>query len=126
MCKAVCFTAEVKSVAKDLNLALLYDFYNALLSSKQSEILDLYYNEDLSLAEISDHLGITRQGVHDNIKRAETIMTDAENALGLLKKHKASKAAAEEILDIIAELEEYEEIKPKLQKIKDNLKIISE
>ena len=51
---------------------MLLDFYGELLTDKQRECFDLHYNEDLSLAEIAEQLGVSRQGVWDNIRRAET------------------------------------------------------
>ena len=66
---------------------MLFDFYRNILTEKQIEVVDLYYNEDLSLAEISEHLNITRQGVRDNIKRAENILIDMEDKLHLVEKH---------------------------------------
>ena len=54
-----------------------------MLTKRQIDCVDLYYDEDLSLAEISELLGITRQGVRDNIKRAENTMNDTEERLGL-------------------------------------------
>ena len=56
---------------KNLEVAYLLDYYGGMLTEKQREVVDLYYNEDLSLAEISEHAGITRQGVRDSIKRGE-------------------------------------------------------
>ena len=56
---------------KDLSIAVLLDFYGDLLTEKQARAIDLYYNEDLSLAEIAEPLGISRQGVRDSIKRGE-------------------------------------------------------
>jgi len=73
-------------VAKDLNITVLFDFYGDILTDKQRDVIDYYYNEDLSLAEISEHLGITRQGVRDSIKRAEAILLDMEERLGLAKR----------------------------------------
>lgn len=73
-------------MAKDLNITVLYDFYGDILTEKQREVVDYYYNEDLSLAEISEHLGITRQGVRDSIKRAEALLIDMEDRLGLAKR----------------------------------------
>ena len=51
---------------KPFEMCLLFDFYGEMLTDKQKEMFDLYYNEDLSLAEISEHVGITRQGVRDS------------------------------------------------------------
>ena len=62
-------------------MALLYDFYGDVLTERQKEFYDLYYNEDLSLSEIAENSGITRQGVRDVIVRAEAILTDLEAAM---------------------------------------------
>ncbi len=64
--------------------SMLLDFYGELLTDKQRECYELHYNEDLSLAEIAEQLGISRQGVWDNIRRAETALTEIENKTGLV------------------------------------------
>lgn len=71
---------------KNLEISYLMDFYGNLLSDKQRDIMQLYYGADLSLAEIASEVGITRQGVRDNIIRAEKELLNFENALGLWKK----------------------------------------
>lgn len=71
---------------KDLRLTLLFDFYGDMLTDKQKEVMDLYYNEDLSLAEIAADSGITRQGVRDSIKRAEATLLELEERLGLARR----------------------------------------
>ena len=71
---------------KKLITSLLLDFYGQLLSEKQFEIMDYYYNDDLSLREISEIVGITRQGVHDTIKRGEQFLDELETKLGLYNK----------------------------------------
>ena len=73
-------------MAKDLEISMLYDFYGDLLTEKQQEVIELYYNEDLSLAEIAAHSGITRQGVLDIIKRSKQTLIDYEEKLQLIKK----------------------------------------
>ena len=73
-------------MAKDMKVAYLLDFYGDLLTDKQRESLDFYYNDDLSLGEIGADLGISRQGVRDNIKRAEAILFEMEDKLGLAQK----------------------------------------
>ena len=65
-----------------LIMALLYDYYGELLTEKQRTCFDLYYNQDLSLAEIAEQEGISRQGVHDAISRAETLLRETEQAVG--------------------------------------------
>ena len=67
--------------ATPLEMSLLFDFYGETLTEKQRELFDLYYNEDLSLSEIAEHAGITRQGVRDSIKRAEHALHEMEDKL---------------------------------------------
>ena len=70
-------------MAKDLNMSLLLDFYGEVLSEPQREAMDLFYNGDLSLSEIAEITGITRQGVRDRIVKGEQIVSDLEAKLGL-------------------------------------------
>jgi len=72
---------------KNLKISLLLDFYGAILTEKQRESLELYYNEDLSLAEIAEIAQISRQGVRDNIKRGENILLEMEEKLGFFEKY---------------------------------------
>ncbi len=67
-------------------MTMLFDFYGELLTDRQKEFFDLYYNEDLSLAEIAENYGISRQGVRDVIVRAEAIMTEMEDKTGIIKR----------------------------------------
>lgn len=71
---------------KDLNICILLDFYSSLLSPKQAEMMAQYYNEDLSLSEIAEGMGISRQGVRDAVKKAEAILNTAEKDLGYAKR----------------------------------------
>jgi len=90
---------------KDLNLSLLLDFYGELLTDKQRDAMEYYYNEDMSLAEISEHLGgITRQGVRDAIKRGEQILLGFEMKLGLAAKFEKQKVDAGAILELADEI----------------------
>ena len=86
-------------MAKDYNIGVLIDFYGSLLSSRQREIISLYYEEDLSLSEIAADVGITRQGVRDSVKKAEVILAKAEEKLGLAQRFKELS----EKMDIIKE-----------------------
>ena len=67
-------------------MTMLFDFYGELLTDRQKEFYDLYYNEDLSLSEIAENYGISRQGVRDVIVRAENYMTEIEDKTGLIKR----------------------------------------
>ena len=77
-------------------MAMLYDFYGDMLTDRQKEFYDLYYNEDLSLAEIAENYGITRQGVRDVIVRAEAILTELEDKTGIIRRfHKMQQQFSE-------------------------------
>ena len=69
------------------HMSMLFDFYGELLTDKQKELFDLYYNEDMSLTEISEIVGITRQGVRDAVMRAEMSLRDIEDKVGLVKRY---------------------------------------
>lgn len=86
-----------------VHMALLFDFYGDLLTDKQRELFDLYYNEDMSLAEIAEHAGISRQGVRDAVVRGESLLRDTEDKLGFVKRY----AGYEAKLDMIAEAAAY-------------------
>ena len=88
-------------------MTMLFDFYGELLTERQKEFFDLYYNEDLSLAEIAENAGISRQGVRDVIVRAEGIMQEVEDKTGLIRRFEAMRShldairtAAEEVKTI--------------------------
>jgi predicted DNA-binding protein YlxM (UPF0122 family) len=85
---------------KNLNIAFLLDFYGEVLSDRQREVLDAYYNDDLSLAEIATDLGISRQGVRDLIKKAETELFFYEEKLGLAKKFRAAAEHATRLREL--------------------------
>ena len=70
-------------MSKNLNMSLLLDFYGEMLSEPQREAMDYFYNGDLSLSEIAEITGITRQGVRDRIVKGEGIITELEEKLGL-------------------------------------------
>ena len=80
-------------------MTMLFDFYGEVLTPRQKDFFDLYYNEDLSLAEIAENYGISRQGVRDVIVRAEAIMTDLEDKTGLMKRFMLMQQQVQAILD---------------------------
>ena len=76
---------------KKLETSDLLDIYGELLTEKQRDMLELFYNDDLSLAEIAEHYEISRQGVHDSIKRGEETLREYERVLGLKAKEESYK-----------------------------------
>ena len=92
---------------KDLSIAVLLDFYGDLLTDKQVQALDLYYNEDFSLAEIAEPLGISRQGVRDSIKRGEKQLRDLEAALGLAQRFLKLKDELALVQTMFSEVKSY-------------------
>ncbi len=89
----------MKPVAKDLEIVTLLDFYGEMLTQKQHDFLEYYYNDDLSLSEIAANEGITRQGVRDAIKRAEKQLFDMEEKLGLVRRFAETKKGLAEITE---------------------------
>lgn len=89
---------------KPLEMSLLFDFYGETLTEKQRELFDLYYNEDLSLAEIAEHAGITRQGVRDSIKRAEHALGEMESKLGLVARYGDTERCANDLREEVSRL----------------------
>ena len=92
-------------MAKNLEISLLLDFYGEMLTEKQRDVVELYYNEDLSLAEIASHSGISRQGVRDSIKRAEGQLLDYEERLKLAQRFRRIQACLDEITDLAKDIE---------------------
>ncbi len=78
-------------------ISLLLDFYGQMITKRQYEILDLHYNSDYSLGEIAEFLNISRQGVHDNIKRGKATLLEFEQKLGLVRRFTEQADRAREI-----------------------------
>ena len=91
-------------VEKILEISLLYDFYGQLLTDKQKNIIELYYNNDLSLGEISEILNISRQGVYDFLKRSEKLLYRYESKLGLVEKFLHQKDKLKEAYNLLDSL----------------------
>ena len=73
-----------------VEMSLLLDYYGELLTEKQRTCFDLYYNQDLSLGEIAQEAGISRQGVHDFLARAEQALEEMEEKLGCVARARRS------------------------------------
>ena len=87
-----------------LRQAMLLDFYGELLTERQRLCFDLHYNEDLSLSEIAEQCGISRQGVWENIRRAESAMEDIEEKTGLIRRFEENRSALEKIREELKSL----------------------
>ena len=89
---------------KDLTFSVLLDYYGPVLTEKQRDILTEYYDEDLSLAEIAENYGITRQGVRDAIKHGEATLTEMEKTLGYAEKDAAQRADLDRLQQLVMEI----------------------
>lgn len=103
-------------------ISILYDFYGELLPEKQRDIFCLYYEDNYSLAEIGEDYGITRQGVHEAIKRSEEKLQEYEKKLGLVEKFRNTEDVLlcinNEIQKLILEFDNNLELKSRFQGMK--------
>ena len=89
-----------------IEIILLYDYYGDLLTERQKECFEMRYYQDLSLGEIGEELGISRQGVHDNLSRAEALLREMEAKTGCVGRDQACRKAASTILDAAKQLQQ--------------------
>lgn len=87
-----------------LEMLLLFDYYGELLTERQRMCIDLRYNQDLSFAEIAEELGVSRQGVFDNITRAQARMEKMEEKTGCVRRCLQSRKAVQTIMDAVTVL----------------------
>jgi predicted DNA-binding protein YlxM (UPF0122 family) len=100
-------------MAKNFEIVELIDLYGAVLSPRQQDFLEYYYCHDLSLSEIAENEGMSRQGVRDAIKRAESQLLDAEEKLGLSKRIKELTEALNICYSAASEIDRYNDAKLK-------------
>ena len=86
-------------------IILLYDYYGKMLTEKQQEYIDMRYNQDLSLGEIAEIQGVSRQAVFDNLSRTEALLRRMEENIGCVKRDMQIRKAAQEILEAAAQLD---------------------
>ena len=94
-----------------LEMTLLFDYYGELLTERQKMCFDLRHNQDLSLAEIAEELNVSRQGVHDNLSRAEALLRNMEEKTGCVRRDLACRKAAKNILPVVQELITHQDVK---------------
>lgn len=99
-CQVNYFTVGDYVLEKNLFFSVLYDYYGKLLNDNQMNIIDLYYNQDYSLSEIAEEISMTRQGVHDALKRAEKILVEYEEKIKLQYKFEKINIIAENIINL--------------------------
>ena len=95
------------NVAKNLDVVLLADFYGEMLTENQRKFIEYYYSDDLSLSEIAQNEGITRQGVRDAVKRAESQLYDMEKKLGFAERTRKIAEALDIVIENIEEINKY-------------------
>ena len=105
---------------KSVEDSLLLDFYGNLLTDKMRLTLDMYLNDDLSLAEIAEEEDISRQGVHDKVKRGLTQLKEYASKLGLVRRFLEQKEAVSEAIDLI-DKNNYEEARKVLSKLSEEI-----
>lgn len=93
-----------------LEMTLLFDYYGDLLTERQQMCFDLRHNQDLSLAEIAEELNVSRQGVHDNLSRAEALLRNMEEKTGFVRRDLEYRRVFHTIEEIAGSLIEYKDI----------------
>ena len=118
-----CMIAKVKSMNKFLEQALLYDFYGELLTAHQKEVYEQFVLEDLSLSEIAEQEGISRQGVHDLVKRCQKTLENYEAKLHLVERFLSIREQVGRMQEVLDEWERDkkapEEVVKRIRQISD-------
>ncbi len=87
-----------------LEMTLLFDYYGGMLTDKQQQCFDMRYNQDLSLGEIAEAMGVSRQAVCDNLARTEALLRKMETSVGCVSRSLKTRKAVQELLDIAKKL----------------------
>ena len=111
-------------MAKDLSISILIDFYGELLTQKRYDVLDMYYNQDLSLSEIAEECGISRQGARDAIKHGEAQLYGLEEKLGLAERFSQISETMNEMKCVAEQIKQDDKRDEMINLIDSVLKII--
>ena len=111
-----------------LEMALLLDYYGGMLTDKQRDCFDMRYNQDLSLGEIAEMQGVSRQAVNDNLTRTEALLRRMEENIGCVKRYKLARMAVEEIRTAATVLDASSDpaVRAAMQRILDAVQTIEE
>lgn len=109
-------------MSKNLDVAVLLDFYGEMLTEKQRDAIDLYYNQDLSLAEIAEHENITRQGVRDSIKRGEVFLFELEDKLRMFDQYIETMKSFQEVRYVLERIQKENDTYHYSHAIDENIK----
>ena len=104
---------------KNLNIGYLLDFYGEILSERKRSVLEFYYNDDLSLSEIADEIGISRQGVRDCIKKGEEELLFFEEKLGLARRFRGFEESAERLRHLSLNAPLSEELRREIHRLSE-------
>ena len=107
---------------KNLEMNYLLDFYGDVLSERKRTVLEMYYNDDLSLAEIALDIGISRQGVRDMIKKSEDELVYLEEKLGLCKKFRSIQKKADELLEALEDSHVPADVRDKVKEFAESVR----
>ena len=113
-------------MSKNLDVAVLLDFYGPMLTDKQRDAIDLYYNQDLSLSEIAEHEHITRQGVRDSIKRGEVFLYELEDKLRMFETYIDTLKVLQDVKYVLDRIETENNTYHYSRAIADNIDQINE
>lgn len=109
-----------------LEMTLLFDYYGSMLTDKQQQCFDMRYNQDLSLSEIADAMGVSRQAVCDNLARTEALLRKMETNIGCISRGLARRKAVQAILSAAQALENNPATADIARKIADACKNLEE
>ncbi|MDN4607490.1 putative DNA-binding protein [Sporosarcina highlanderae] len=105
---------------KTTRVNFLYDFYQTLLTDKQRIYMQLYYLDDLSLGEIAEEYGVSRQAVYDNVRRTEAMLEDYEDKLNLFSKFQKRMELVDELEQLVSDCSSSEKLRDLLTALKEH------
>ena len=106
-------------IEQTIKIAALYDFYGVLLTERQQKCIEMHYLDDFSLAEVAEQLEVSRQAVHDILKRSVQAMQELEQKLGLVRKYQEEEKL---LIEIDGLLKEVESQNPTLSQVREKIR----